>query len=524
MKLHLLRPVPFLVLLLLSTLALACGDDGGSGDDTDAGGGGDTGGGGDAGDDGDSGGGVVLPPQDDTVSYSFVTHTRVATGDEEMWQLWVAESCDADAEFDRGGIDPDRCELTEVTGGELTCRADCRMSPDLTRVFWIDPLNSTTLMTASVGNDFTVADEARILSQEVQVWQASDERVVYSRGSVLYSQPAAGGTEVQIVDLRAAQGRQTGGFQYIPHLDRIIVNLPTSLTAMDLWDMSATDPSDRELLYHFVADEEEGTGSFFSNQIPISVSPDGNLVAVFTETRNATSGCSPTTDSCDAESTCSGATFRCISESLVLHVVDRRDANLLSVPGNVNRCSQTAECGTNHLCDMSDTDAAGLGLCVPNKYVVGPYGRFSCENTRDGSPFLDAGEYHDVAAGPLWRSDGSIVFVGVRDCAGADIAETDVLAIDPQLGQLEVVIDSTGDDHGGPTCQDPVEGTYDPDGCNVEITRAQLTPSGTTLVMRASTVSSRTNTTVWTADAFGRSDKLDGYRDIRNEVLSIQAH
>lgn len=507
-----------LIFFFASSLA-ACSDTT-DGDDGNGNGGGsaDLGNGSDSrgGDNGQGGDSDVPPATGESLIIAYVTHSRVAeTPADEEWHLWITdEDCL-----------PDNCDASEVTGGDFTCQAECKISPNMDYVLWSDPTAPGTLKIAPMSSSYEVSSESRTISQNVEVWQVGPDNVVYSRAGTVYAQPLAGGSDVELITHTSQDGRGLpGGFVYTPQIGKVIVSIPTSLSAMDLWEVDVSTPSNKTLLYHFYADVEETTGSFYQNQQQLSVSPDGAYVAIFTEALDNSIGCSPSasTTVCDDEYRCSSNSNRCVSEQLLLHVINRSEAGQLSTPGSSHRCSDDGECGQRHVCDMSELDAAGLGVCAPGKIALGPYGRFACTDTASGSPYLDAGEYEHINSGPFWRSDDSILFVGRNACVGANIDVTDVVAIDLSLSSFDTVISSTGGDHGGPSCYDAVEMGFTPEGCNIQISRLEVSPSGNTLVFLASSVRSPTDSETWIIDAFGRGGKHDLTRDILWEVIDLQ--
>ena len=502
--------------LLLASMFIACSDATDEDGDNTGGGTTDTGTTSDAGSDGSSQTDTYVPPATgESLFIAYVTHTRVAdTPDDEEWTLWITdEDCL-----------PGSCDASAVTG-DFTCQGECTISPNMDFVLWTDPTSPGTLKIAPMNGSFEVSSESRTIAQNVDVWQVGPEKVVYTRAGTLYAQPLAGGSDVELITITSQDGRGLpGGFQYTPQIGKVIVNIPTSLSAMDLWEVDVETPSDRTLLYHFIADVEETTGSFYQNQQQVSVSPDGSYVAIYTEALDNSIGCSPSasTSVCDDEYRCSSNANRCVSEQLLLHIINRSEAGQLSTPGSSHRCSEDSECGQHHECDTTVVDAAGLGVCAPGKLALGPYGRFACTDTPSGTPYLDAGEYEHVIAGPLWRSDDRVVFVGRNNCVGANIDVTDIVAVDLSLSSIDTVISSTGGDHGGPSCYDSVEMDFTPEGCNIQISRMVASPSGNTLVFLASSVRSPTDSEVWLIDAFGRSGKHDLTRDILYEVIDVQ--
>lgn len=491
-------------------MSVACSDDGGGdggGDDT-GGGVTDTGGGG--GEDAGVTDTYQPPASGESLIVAYVTHTR-GGGDTEEWDLLVT---DEDCE-------PDRCDSTQVTG-DFSCQRGCKITPNMDYILWMDPSENGTLRISALSGAYE-AGESRVVSQNVELWQYGSNNVVFSRGGTVYAQALTGGDDREIIAITSQDGRGLpGGFHYAPSIDAVIANIPTSLSAMDLWEVSVSNPSERTLLYHFIADVEQTTGSFYQNQQQVSVSPDGATVAIFTEALDNAQSCDPSAPSCDDEYRCSSNSNRCVGEQLMLHLITRADASMLSTPGNNRRCSADGECGAGHDCDMSIVDSAGLGECVPGKLVLGAYGRFACTDTPDGDPYLDAGEYEHVISGPLWRSDGRIVFVGRNNCVSANIDVTDLVAVNTTLDNVETVISSTGGDHGGPSCYDDVELDFTPAGCNIEIQSAVMSPSGNTVLFRASSVRSATDSEAWIVDAFGRGGKHDLTRDILLEVVDLQ--
>ncbi len=452
---------------------------------------------------------------------AYVTHTRGTSNPaDEVWTLWVTdEDCESGT-----------CDTTEVTG-PFSCQAGCVISPEMDYLLWVDPDESQTLKIAALDSSFVVSDDVRTVAQNVDIWQVGPDTVVYSRSGTLYSQPLAGGSDNEIAALASQDGRGLpGGFHYAPQIGAVILSIPTSLSAMDLWEVPLDNPteSNRTLLYHFTADVEQTTGSFYQNQQQISVSPDGQYVAIFTEALDNSNSCSPASASdCDDEYRCSSNSSRCVSEQLLLHVINRSAVDQLDTSGSPtspssHRCTEDSECGQYHECDKSVVDAAGLGVCAPGKLVLGPYGRFACMDTAAATPFLDAGEYEHVNAGPMWRSDNNIIFVGRNSCVSSSIDATDIAAVDLSLNSIETIVSATGGNHGGPDCYDDVELDFTPAGCNVEVTRASMSPGGNTIVFLAGSVRSETDSEAWLVDAFGRSGKTDMTRDIQLEVLRVQ--
>jgi hypothetical protein len=515
-----IRPLSTLLCsLLLALTAAACSDDG-EGNGNGNGGGSDTGRdavGGDGSEDGEADTGPELPPMGENLRITFVTLTRGANqGEVREWKLWVTdEGCD-----DWPG---NRCNATEIRGGGLSCQVECRVAPNFNYVLWVDPDVENQLRIAPLGADLSVGED-RVLAQGVVNWDLGPERVVFGRrDGEIRAVNFSGGDEWRVGSFDSPQRPGLmGGFHYAPHIDSVIVNVPTSLSAMDLREIGVTDPTRSRLLYHFVSDIEQTTGSFYQGQMDIAVSQDGSVIAVITKALDTTNPCDPnaTSTTCDPEYTCSRNSNRCIGEQMLLHILNRTDANLLSVPGNLNACTSDAECGQYHDCDRSNPDASNRGICTPGKRVLGPQGRFACGLDAAGGPMLDPGEYNN-AYSLMWRADGALMFVGSNSCAGRNIPITNLVAIDPSLDALELVIANPNQDHGGPDCYDPIEEEYNPAGCNVAITRARMSPSGQTVVFIASSVRSQTDTEVWIIDAWGRGGKDDLTRDILTEILRV---
>jgi hypothetical protein len=505
---------------------LACGDDG-----TSNGGGAEDGGnGGDSNGTEDSVEDVFVPPTGDDVLISYVTHTRgVTPGDPQEWRLWITDNdCepqdrDNPCSLHDNECELDNCQVTEVTGGEFSCQRDCMITPEMDYILWVDP-SRNELKIAEIGTAYEISNNTRIVTTNVDLWEVGPERVVYSRAGRLYSQLLAGGDETDLGSLISADGRALpGGFYYAPHIQRVFTNVPTSLSAMNLTEVSVTNGSDSRLLYHFVSDNEQITGSFYQNRIDMSLSPDGQFLVVLTEHYDSTDPCNPGSPerTCQEEYVCSSDSQRCRGEQLVMHVINRSESQLLSTPGNSNRCADSGACGERHLCDLTDPDTAGLGVCVPGKRIIGPYGRFACDEVAGGGPYLDPGEYLDVVESPQWRSDNSIILVGINTCPATDIDVTDVVAYDLDLNSMELIIENPRQSHGGPDCYNEVEDDFDPRACIIEIKRFRMSPSGNTMVFVGSSTGSRTDSELWQIDAYGRGGKTDMTRDILTEILAI---
>ncbi|MBN1945597.1 MAG: hypothetical protein JW797_07960 [Bradymonadales bacterium] len=452
-------------------------------------------------------------PSGEEIVISYVTQTRVPDP-EEYWEMWVT---DQDCSWSR-------CDKTQVTGGSFTCEVECALAPELDYALWIDPQASTgTLMIAPIDSSYSVSTSARVVSNNVQGWEVGPQYVVYARNGVVYAQPLAGGSEVQLLTIYE-EGGLPGGFHYAPHIDRVIANIPNSLSSADLIEVSVTNPTDQRLLYHFVSDIEGYPGSFYQGHMDMSVSPDGQYLAIFTMAWDMAEPCDPGNPVCaNDEYECSDLNPenpRCKGEQLVLNLINRSEAHLLTTPDNPAGCSSDADCGTYHECDLDAYHETADGVCVPGHRVIGPYGRFSCMQATSG-PYLDPGEYNKVTAAPMWRSDGRILFVGSNDCVDLDIPITNLVAIDPGLDSMQVVLENPGTNHGGPDCYDEVEEEYTPSGCVIQISRTAISPSGNTVVFIGSSVSSSMDTEVWLVDAFGRGGKRNLTRDILTKILQV---
>lgn len=452
----------------------------------------------------------ALPPREEVVVV-YRTEPRLSS-DEEPSRLWVTdEDCDAFG----------TCDVTEVTGGSFACDSGCRLSPNLDYAVWIDPATGD-LVSAPVDSEYQVSSTSRILSQNVEEWQVGPDTVVYLRAGYVYAQPLAGGDETQLFLINSVEDPRgfPGGFHYAPQVGRVFVTRPTNLTEMNLWSISVSNPTDQVLVYHFGI--VQSTSSLYQGQQSMSLSPDGQYLAIMLDEMVGSEPCDPDgAATCPQEYSCFADLGRCVSFQVVLSLINLNDAHMLHTPNSASRCDSDSQCGTYHDCDLSAPDATGQGICSPGRLIIGPFTNICDDAAISVIGNLDAGEYSEILGNPMWRSDGDIVFLATHPCADLNIEVTDLVSTDLSLSPLTGVLVNEGIDHGGEECYDEVEMEYTPDTCPVELGSADISNGGDTIVFTASSVSSDSAREAWIIDAQGCRDKVEMTRELSLRVVEV---
>ncbi len=491
------------LLLLTSALALgACG-----GDDTPPTQGTDTGGGTDAG--GDAGGDasadttVEVPDPESLI----VVLTRENTDRSGEVQLVVT---DTDCRPSLAQLcEPGTCDETVVaprSESEPLCDVSCLVTPQLTHVVFLDPSETTTLRSAPMGSDFQLTADSSIIATDVQEYFVADDLVAYRSGNDVHLHTLSSGAD-SVAYTFAAQG----AFRLSNDGSKLFVGEVVSLTAMDL---TSVDTATGAVLpvFHFVAGEEQGTGSYYSGREAMALSPDGDRLAVVTDALTAGAICSSNADCTEPGSSCltTAVRPRCVRQELTLNVINLNETDRLRTA-----CASDVDCGDDHFCDLTSLDVDAMGECLPGRFLLGPSGPRACET-------LALGQYSDSRGNLAWRGDRTVVGVFAQECVRGNIDVTDVVALNLDGAAFERIEENRERDHGG--CYDEVEACFESESCAIEIERVTMSPSGQTLALVADSVTSSQKSELWLLDAFGAEDKIIVTSSIFWEVKAASLH
>jgi hypothetical protein len=490
-------------MVLLSLAAVACGDDGDGDGDASA----DTGGNEDTGNPGDATGeDTEVPPPGEQL---HVVYTRRETTNlpdiPDRTQLMVTnEECRAS---NPDLCDPGSCdapvEIEPRTESEPLCETTCLVTPALDYVVFIDSESATTLRYAPIGGDFQLTSDSAVITTGLVDFRVGGNIVAYRDDLAVRIFNLEDGTDTEVGDLGAS-----GGFYISDDGSQLFLNRVTSLTAMQISQYDVASGSEN-VLYQFIAGEEQGTGSFFSGREPMALSPDGTHLAVLTAGRTSSNLCAEDTD-CSGGYSCltNAVPARCVRQELVLSVINLEQVDLLGGP-----CTSDNDCGAGHECDMSAPTEEGDGECMAAQTFLGPSGPQACAQ-------LTSGQYARWRDGFAWRNNNEVMALLFHECSGQNIPVTDVVAINWTNDAIDRVIENPGQPHGG--CVDSVEQCYDTDRCNIEISQLAVSPSGGTIALIADSYTSTAKNELWMADAYGRLGKEPMTRSIDFEIGSVQ--
>ncbi len=480
----------------------ACGGDDDNGGDNDGGVDSDSGG------NGDGSGDTFIPnPPGEDLYFSYRREAAVSAPNlPDYTQLIVVDDT----------CTPTSCTETEVMppAGDPTfsCDTGCAITDDMSYVVYRDTA-AGSLRYAPLGSDFQISGPSTLIVDSVNDWELQANRVAYVSTT---------STEVSVYDLDAGNETMTmslgagGGFSLSGDGEQLFVGRVTSLTSMDLF--AGISGAAEEFVATFVSGAEGGTGSYYSGNEPRSLSPDGDLLAIVTSGLHSTGACADNGD-CDDTEFCyqDASPARCASQSSVVHIINLAQSTRLGAS-----CSQDADCGDYHVCDIV-SGAEDARSCIPGFVRLGPTGQNQCQRN---SP----GEYTDVRALD-WRGDRQLVLVAADECTTSGVFEkTEIIAIDVdnELGAdptaLERIVSNPDSAHGGAACFDATLGAVVPHQCSVEIFDMALSPSGGTIGYVAHSPESDRITELWSTDAFGRVDEANMTRDIFYEVLTVGVH
>jgi len=412
--------------------------------------------------------------------------------------------------------EPDACEPTPITGGTIepsfACTNGCVPMPDLTGIVFSDPTVRDTLRYAPLGPDFAFTAQSTVIATGVSEYQVGTGKVAFRVGQVVKAWDVASQATVEL----GSVGDQSGGFSISSNGELVFLNRVT-LTTMDVFEVPATGGPER-LLQHFVSGQERGTGSYYSGREQMALSPNGNLLAVVTQALTSANPCESNTD-CDAANgfTCllSAVPKRCVSQQLVVNVINREAAGQLDAP-----CFDAIDCGADHACDLTAPAEDGTGTCVPKRIVLGPSGPSSCST-------LTLGEYESAVARMAWRDDRSLLVTGRQECIGAasNILVSDLLAISLDgANPVTRLVENPGQAHPGPDCYDEVRQEIVPENCFVQIQNMAVSPSGRTVAFAGTKPSARSIDMLWRIDSYAERKRELMTDDSAYSVLSITLH
>lgn len=405
--------------------------------------------------------------------------------------------------------EPGTCDETVVeprSASEPLCNVSCRVTPDLSHVVFADPSQASTLRIAPMGSDFQLSEDSTIVATDVAEYFVAEDMVAYRTGNDIHLYTPSTGADSSVYTF-ASQG----AFSLSNDGSKIFVGEVTSLTSMDL---TAVDTASGAVLpvFHFIAGQEQGTGSYYTGREPMSLSPDGTRLAVVTDALTAGSLCSSNADCTEPGSQCltTAVRPRCVRQELTLNVINLNETDRLRTA-----CASDAECGADHFCDLSVVNEDAKGECLPGRFLLGPSGPRACET-------LSLGQYASSKGDLAWRGERTVVGVFAQKCITGNIDVTDVVALNLDGAAFERIEENPERDHGG--CYDDVEACFDAAECAVEIERVTMSPSGQTLALVADSVTSSQKSELWLLDAFGTEGKTIVTSSIFWEVKAATLH
>ena len=403
---------------------------------------------------------------------------------------------------------PDDCDDPIVVEGDdpaFSCDRGCAPSGDLGFVVFMDPTTSGTMRAVALDDDFQLDGSSWIISPDVRDFKIAGNTIVYKAGTALHAYDLATQTDTSLGTLGDG-----AGFDLSASGTSVFVGEVTSLSSMRVSELPITGGELTEI-YHFIAGAEGVTGSFYSGNEQMALSPDGQFLIVATDAYTAANECGSNGDCIEAGQTCltDGAPSRCVRQELVFNVVNLAEQAKLNEP-----CTTDAECGEGHLCDLTIPESE---VCMPGRIVAGPAGPRSCDS-------LALGQYDDLLSHLRWRSDNEIIALMSQDCISGNIDAVGLVAFNVLTGESSILVENLGESHGGDECYDTVEHVYNDELCAVDIKNMSISPSHGTLAFVANSVTSRTSDEVWILDAFGRRDREMMTSSIDFNALKVWAH
>ena len=435
----------------------------------------------------------------------FIAYTREATVDspslpDEVQMVIVEEDCR-----------PDSCDSEIVVDGDdptFACDSGCQLTEDLSHIFFFDPGAPGTLRVAPLDEGFQLSASSSVVATDVVDTQIRGGVVAYRVGDDISVYDPNTGTSTPVGSL-VSETAQNGGFYLADDGSSIFLNRVT-LTTMTVSRLFLGGAATEIQVYRFISGEEQGTGSFYSGREQMAVSPDGTRLAVVTDARTSANECGSNADCVEPGQTCllSANPQRCVRQELTLNVL-----NLEALDQLGQDCSADADCGADHMCDLS----TGVGSCIPGRVLLGPSGPSACTVFAEG-------DHTDVRASLQWRNDREVAMLLTQECTSQGIPVTDIAAVNLDDGSLDYVYQNPGNGHGGDDCYDDVEMDFVPDQCFVEVDRMALSPSGATVAFVADSTSSANTSELWIADAFARTPRDIMTKSIDFDVISVSVH
>ncbi len=403
---------------------------------------------------------------------------------------------------------PDDCDSEIIVEGDdaaFSCDSGCIPSEDLRFVAFFDDATAGTLRAIALDDGFQLEGSSWIVATDVSNFKVAGSTVVYKSGTGLHAYDLASQTDTSL----GAMG-EVGGFDVSADGSRVFVGDVTSLTSMTINELPVAGGAATEV-YHFVAGMEQGTGSFYSGNEQMALSPDGQFLAVVTDAWTGSNECGSNSDCTQDGEICllDGSPPRCVRQELVLNIVNLNERALLN-----GTCSSDADCGEGHLCD---TSIPGSEVCMPGRIVLGPSGPNACDR-------LEIGQYRGIRPQLRWRSDTEVVALMTQDCISGNIDATGIVAFDARTGAASPLVENPGESHGGEGCYDDVEARYNDELCNVEINVMEISPTHGTIAFIANSVNARTTDEVWIMDAFGRRAREMMTRSIDFDPINVWVH
>jgi hypothetical protein len=292
---------------------------------------------------------------------------------------------------------------------------------------------------------------------------------------------------------------------------------------------------------------QEIGGSYYGSDVPTAVSPDGSIVAFVTSGPNNYDRCEDASECAGPEKKCGFMNF-CTRRELTVRFIEVANKGDLGMP-----CGGEGTCGDIHEC-YQPSDGTEDAVCVPGRVVVGvpksperpaapgdsPVN--GCELTKDA---LDSHPYTAFNGPFSFDAQGNFYGVGVRDCteqtgAGySNIAQGDIVRIDPRSGELERIYGNFGeefdpDNDGEPddpdACYDVDEMELLPQQCNVYVDGALLSPGGNEFAFTATNMNvtdpslAKSTLDIWTVLSNGEDVSWEAEHNQDKTVKSFNVH
>ena len=439
---------------------------------------------------------------------------------------------------------------TVVDLGDVDCGSGCWISRDASHVIY---QKSTVSGPAGSGDIFKIPLDANFVpqgddssatevAQGVTSVKVIGNVITYKRDDSAFYQDVNEGSETEL-------GPVDDGAWHIDaaaNVSAIFDPVPATAQNLDIYLGDASGASQKVFQVNSENYQEIG-GSYYGQNVPTAVSPDGSLVAFVTSGPN-------NYDKCDDASQCSGPEKKCgfqgycTRRELTVRFIERANQGDLGMP-----CGGEGTCGDVHEC-YEPSDSTEDAVCIPGRVVVGvpksperapapgetPVN--GCELTKNAledNPFT-------AFNGPFsFDADGNFYGVGVRDCTGAtgagysNIAQGSIVKIDPISGSMERIYGNFGeefDPDNGDEPDDP-DACYDvdeeellPEQCNVYVDGAMLSPGGNEFAFTATNMNvtdpslAKSTLDIWTVLSDGSDVSWEGGHNQNKTVKSFNVH